>query len=114
MNDEPFIRWDWIVDNLDEIARRVGEHVMLTVIAVVIGFLISFGLALLIRRYRRLEAPIVGVGGILYSIPSLALFAMLVPITGHPEPAHRRDRARELHDPHPAAQHPRGVRRRAT
>ena len=86
MSDEPFIRWDWIVDNLDEIWRRLGEHVLLTVIAVVIGFLISFGLALLIRRYRRLEAPIVGVGGILYSIPSLALFAMLVPITGIQNP----------------------------
>ena len=86
MNDEPFIRWDWIVDNLDEIGRRLGEHVLLTVVAVVIGFLISFGLALLIRRYRRLEAPIVGVGGILYSIPSLALFAMLVPITGIQNP----------------------------
>ena len=86
MNEEPFIRWDWIVDNLDQIARRLGEHVLLTVVAVVIGFLISFGLALLIRRYRRLETPIVGVGGILYSIPSLALFAMLVPITGIQNP----------------------------
>jgi len=86
VNGEPFIRWDWIVDNLDEIGRRLGEHVLLTVIAVGIGFLISFGLALLIRRYRRLEAPIVGIGGILYSIPSLALFAMLVPITGIQNP----------------------------
>jgi osmoprotectant transport system permease protein len=86
VSDEPFIRWDWIVDNLDEIGRRLSEHVLLTVIAVGIGFLISFGLALLIRRYRRLEAPIVGVGGILYSIPSLALFAMLVPITGIQNP----------------------------
>jgi osmoprotectant transport system permease protein len=86
VNDEPFIRWDWIVDNLDQIVRRLGEHVLLTVLAVGIGFLISFGLALLIRRYRRLEAPIVGIGGVLYSIPSLALFAMLVPITGIQNP----------------------------
>ncbi|MCA1588591.1 MAG: ABC transporter permease [Chloroflexi bacterium] len=86
MTDEPFIRWDWIVDNLDEIGRRLGEHVLLTMVAVGIGFLISFGMALLIRRFRRLEAPIVGVGGVLYSIPSLALFAMLVPITGIQNP----------------------------
>jgi osmoprotectant transport system permease protein len=86
VNEEPFVRWDWIVDNADEIGRRLGEHVLLTVIAVGIGFVISFGLALLIRRYRRLEAPIVGLGGILYSIPSLALFAMLVPITGIQNP----------------------------
>lgn len=87
MNEgEPFIRWDWIVDNLDEIGVRLGEHILLTVLAVSIGFLISFALALLIRRYRRLEPPIIGIGGVLYSIPSLALFAMLVPFTGIQNP----------------------------
>jgi len=83
---QPFIRWDWIVANLDQIGLRLGEHVLLTVVAVGIGFLISFALALLIRRYRTLEGPIIGLGGILYSIPSLALFAMLVPFTGIKNP----------------------------
>jgi osmoprotectant transport system permease protein len=79
---ESFIRWDWIVDNADAIARRVGEHVYLTVLAVAIGFVISFAAALLIRHRPRLYAPIIGVSGILYAIPSVALFALLVPVTG--------------------------------
>lgn len=78
--------WAWIVRELDEIGRRTLEHVLLTVVAVVIGFVISFGLALLIRQRRWLQAPVIGVSGILYSIPSLALFAMLVPFTGIQNP----------------------------
>lgn len=82
MNGEPFIRWDWIVDNLDQIGRRLGEHVYMTVLAVVIGFALSFALSLLIRRDPRLYGPIIGVSGVLYAIPSVALFALLVPFTG--------------------------------
>ncbi|HYI67964.1 MAG TPA: ABC transporter permease [Candidatus Limnocylindrales bacterium] len=80
--DEPFIRFDWIFDNLDEIGQRLGEHVSMTVAAVLVGFIISFGLALIARRFPRLYGPIVGVTGVLYAIPSLALFGLLLPITG--------------------------------
>jgi len=76
----------WIVRNLDEIGQRTLEHVLLTVIAIVIGFAISFVLALLIRRMSWLEGPIIGVSGVLYAIPSLALFAFLVPFTGIQNP----------------------------
>ena len=79
---DPFIRLDWIVDNLDEIADRLGEHVQMVVAAVVIGFLVSFGLALVARRWRRTYGPILAVTGTLYAIPSLALFVLLIPITG--------------------------------
>jgi len=78
--------WDWIVRNLDDIGQRTLEHVLLTVIAVAVGFVLSFGLALLVRRYRWLTAPIIGVSGVLYAIPSLALFAFLVPFTGIQNP----------------------------
>jgi len=78
--------WSWIARNLDEIGQRTLEHVLLTVIAVVIGFAISFALALLIRNHRWLHAPVVGVSGVLYAIPSLALFAFLVPFTGIQNP----------------------------
>jgi len=80
--DEPFIRWDWIVANLDDIGERTWEHVLMTVIAVVVGFAISFALSLLIVRWRRLYAPLIGATGLLYAIPSLALFALLIPLTG--------------------------------
>ena len=83
MNEgEPFIRFDWIVDNLDGIGQRIGEHLVLVVAAIGIGFAVSFGLALLARRFRRMYGPILAVTGTLYAIPSLALFVLLIPLTG--------------------------------
>src|SRR5206468_7315257 len=61
---------------------RTLEHLKLTAIAVVVGFLISFPLALLSHRVRPIYPVVTWVTGILYTIPSLALFAMLVPFTG--------------------------------
>jgi len=72
----------WLGRNLDELAVRTLDHVVMTVLAVAIGSVISFGLALLIRRRRSLHGPIVAVSGTLYAIPSLALFAILIPFTG--------------------------------
>jgi len=79
---EPFIRFDWIVDNLDGIGQRIGEHLVMVVAAIGIGFAVSFGLALLARRFRRMYGPILAVTGTLYAIPSLALFVLLIPLTG--------------------------------
>jgi len=73
---------DWIWDNFDRYVDPFWDHVYLTVVAVAIGFLISFGLALLAYRRRWLVAPIVNVTGILYTVPSLAAFFLLLPITG--------------------------------
>ena len=78
----PFFQLQWIVDNLDEIGRRLGEHVLMTLIAISVGFAISFGLALLVRGRPRLYGPVIGITGAIYSIPSLALFALLIPLTG--------------------------------
>ena len=77
-----FVDPGWIADNLDLIGDLFLEHVFLTGVAVVIGLAISFGLALLIRDRPRLYGPVIGVTGTLYAIPSLALFALLTPITG--------------------------------
>ncbi len=67
---------------MDEIWVRFVEHLWLTFLAVTIGFLISFPLALLAARRRRLLVPVTSFSGFLYTIPSLALFAALVPFTG--------------------------------
>jgi osmoprotectant transport system permease protein len=75
-------RWDWAVDNLDDIWASALEHLWLTFLAVAIGFALSFPLAIFSFRYRRFYGPVLGVSGILYTIPSLALFAALVPFTG--------------------------------
>jgi len=74
--------WAWLGRNLDDLALRTFDHVVMTVLALVIGSVISFGLALAIRRRRALHGPILAVSGILYAIPSLALFAILIPFTG--------------------------------
>ena len=79
---EPFIRFDWILDNLDEIGQRLGEHALMVVAAVSIGFVVSFGLALIARRFPATYGPIIAVTGTLYAVPSLALFVLLIPITG--------------------------------
>ena len=79
---EPLIRWNWVGDHAPEIGSRVLEHVELTLIAVVIGFAISFPLAVLAHRRRWTYAPITWLAGVLYTIPSLSLFVILVPITG--------------------------------
>jgi osmoprotectant transport system permease protein len=75
-------RWEWVVDNLDEIAARSWEHLYLTLVAVGIGLLISFPLGVYSYRHRRAYGPIASIAGLLYTIPSLALFALLVPFTG--------------------------------
>jgi osmoprotectant transport system permease protein len=55
---------------------------MLTIVAVVVGFLISVPMTLFVRRFRRAEGPVIGLTSVLYGIPSVALFAVLVPFTG--------------------------------
>lgn len=82
MSEQPLVRWDWIWDHADQIGEQLIEHVQLTAIAVGLGFLISLPLGLVAYRYRRLYAPIAGITGVLYTIPSLALLAFLVPYTG--------------------------------
>jgi osmoprotectant transport system permease protein len=76
------IDWGWIFGHLDDIAASVWEHIVLTVVAIAVGFVLSFVLTLFVRRVPRAGAPVTFVAGILYTIPSLALFALLVPITG--------------------------------
>lgn len=72
----------WIVDNMDRYWGPLERHVVLTVVALAVGFAISFALALLAHRRRWLVTPIIQVTGILYTIPSLALFFLLLPVTG--------------------------------
>jgi osmoprotectant transport system permease protein len=79
---EPLFRLDWVLGHLDVLGQQIGEHILVTVIAVVAGFVISFGLALAVRRYPRIYGPILAVSGILYAIPSIALFVLFIPITG--------------------------------
>jgi osmoprotectant transport system permease protein len=79
----PFFRWSWIGDNRDLIWTQAVEHVQLTIIAVAIGFAISFPLAVFAHRHRRAYGPIAGFAGVVYTIPSLALFAFVGSFAGY-------------------------------
>jgi osmoprotectant transport system permease protein len=72
----------WAIDHIDRYTGPALEHIQLVVISVILGFVIAMGLALLSHRRRWLVAPITGLTGALYTIPSIAFFFLLLPITG--------------------------------
>ena len=75
--------WDWAREHWDDTLQpALLQHLWLTAIAVLIGFALAFALALLAHRVRRVEHPIGVAAALLYTIPSLALFQLLVPFTG--------------------------------
>jgi len=76
------IDWAWIGSHLDDIAVRVYQHLQLVLIPLAVGFLISLVLAVWAVRQERVYTPITAVTGLLYTIPSLAAFAVLVPLLG--------------------------------
>ena len=83
-NDQnSLIWWDWVDRHLHDIGVALGQHVELTGIAVGCGLVVAAPLALLARRYRFLQGPILAVSGVLYTIPSLALLFLLGPVTGY-------------------------------
>jgi osmoprotectant transport system permease protein len=72
----------WTFRNLDNIGIALWEHIVLVAISIVIAFAISLVLGIWASRRPRVYAAVVGVAALLYTIPSLALFAMLIPILG--------------------------------
>jgi osmoprotectant transport system permease protein len=78
----PWFTWQYAQDNKEAILAALQQHVTLTVQAVAIAVVISVPLGLLAYRFKRLAGPMLGLTGALYTIPSLALFAFLAPITG--------------------------------
>ena len=74
--------WGWLASHVGAFADRTVQHLYLATIGLLVGFLISFVLALWAVRRPRAYPPINGLAGITYTIPSLVLFAALIPITG--------------------------------
>lgn len=73
---------EWIFDNFDRYVDPLLQHVFLTLVSVGIGFALSFMLALLAYRRRWLIGPITQITGVMYTLPSIAVFFLLLPITG--------------------------------
>lgn len=78
----PFIRWDWIGRHLDDIWEATVEHLALTGLAVGVGLAVSLALSLWSLRSARRFAMLTSVASVLYSLPSLSAFALLVPFFG--------------------------------
>ena len=95
----------------DTLGPALVQHLELTAIAIAIGFTLAFALALLAHRQPRVEHPSESCSALLYTIPSLALFQLLVPFTGN-HPDDRRDRARLVHARDPLPEHRRGAAER--
>ena len=82
MPPNPWFSWAWVSAHWSDLWAAGVEHVTITVVAVVAALVIAFPLALVARRFRRAEAPILAVAGVLYTIPSLALIGALWPVFG--------------------------------
>lgn len=81
-SSEPLVRWNYIRDQWDDIQAALIDHFQLTVISVLLGLVLSAGLAALALRYRWTAGPITTISAVIYTIPSVALFGILVPYTG--------------------------------
>ncbi|MFE5736011.1 ABC transporter permease [Streptomyces celluloflavus] len=85
--DDCLARNDWICGDYLGSRRQilldaVAEHVQLTVVSVLLGLVIALPLALLARRRRWARGPVLGLTTVLYTIPSLAMFSLLLPLYG--------------------------------
>ncbi len=80
--ERPFFEPAWVANNADRIWEATLEHLWLTGVSVGLGLVISLALAIVSLRFRGAYGPIIAFGGLLYTIPSLALFALLRPVVG--------------------------------
>ena len=78
----PVVRWSYIIDEWDQIEAALRQHIELTVISIALGLVLSSVLAAIALRFRWTMPPITAFSGFLYTIPSVALFGLLVPYTG--------------------------------
>jgi osmoprotectant transport system permease protein len=72
----------YIIDHPERMLELTQEHVRLVAISIVVAMVIGIPLGILITRLRWLEGSLIGITGVLYTVPSLALFAILMPYTG--------------------------------
>ncbi|MQY03259.1 ABC transporter permease [Actinomadura macrotermitis] len=79
---EPLINWNWLDRNTDEIGSLLSDHVLMSVVPILIGLAIALPAGLACVRWRRLYAPVTGLTSALYALPAIALFIVLIPFTG--------------------------------
>jgi len=76
------MNWGWLERNVDTVLEDLREHVEIALVALALGMLIAFPVGLIAYRWRATYAPILAVTQVLYTVPSLALFVLLINFTG--------------------------------
>jgi osmoprotectant transport system permease protein len=74
--------FDWARENIDRFGTPTMQHLEMVVFSLVIGFAVALALALLAHRARWLQPPLLAATGVLYTVPSIAFFFLLLPVTG--------------------------------
>jgi len=74
--------FDWAKENIDSFGTPTLQHLELVAFSVVIGFAVAFALALLAHRRLWLQTPLLATTGVIYTVPSIAFFFLLLPVTG--------------------------------
>lgn len=78
----PWLSWTYVTDHVDALVAAGKEHVLITLASVALAMVVAIPLALLVRRYPGLRGWVLGLGGVLYTIPALALISVLWPVFG--------------------------------
>jgi len=79
----PIIRWEWVTEEWDQIREALLEHLELTMLAMLLGIVVSAVLAAIALRFRWTMTPITATTSLIYTLPSVALFALLAPVFGN-------------------------------
>ncbi|GGQ85687.1 MULTISPECIES: ABC transporter permease [Kitasatospora] len=82
LDGEPLVRWHWLGDHLGYLAGLTGDHAVIALVPVLIGLLLAVPLGLACTRWPRLYQPLAAVFNVVYALPSLAVFVVLIPYTG--------------------------------
>ncbi|MFJ3790023.1 ABC transporter permease [Kitasatospora sp. NPDC090091] len=82
MDDEPIVRWYWIGDHLGYLGGLLADHAVLALLPVLIGLLLAVPLGLACARFPRLYQPFATVFNVVYALPAVAVFVLLIPYTG--------------------------------
>jgi osmoprotectant transport system permease protein len=82
MDGEPLVRWPWIGDHLGYLWDLTADHAVIALVPVLIALLLAVPLGLLCARFPRLYQPLAAVFNVVYALPSLAVFVVLIPYTG--------------------------------
>lgn len=81
-NESHLFCFDWAKENIDRYGTPAQQHLEIVLLSVAIGFIVAFALALFAHRTRWLQPPLLAATGVLYTIPSIAFFFLLLPVTG--------------------------------